>query len=376
MRARLERFFLAEWQRVSAWQLLLQPLSWLYWLIIRARHLCYRLGVFRIHAARVPIIVVGNISVGGTGKTPLVLALTKYLQQQNMRPGIVTRGYQNPHHNAPATMVMHVVPPTSLKTSVSDEAELLVKRSGAPVVIDQKRVDAIARLLNEHADTNVIVSDDGLQHTAMARDIEIAVIDGARGLGNGFLLPAGPLRESSARLVSVDCIILNNTNIGGQFEANMAENARQMAYLPKHIPTFAMTYGAEQFLRVSSMVNARSNIVHENALTIATFLTHCQGKKIAAIAGIGNPPRFFTHLVRLGLTLASTHAFPDHHAYQRQDIAAIDADIIIMTEKDAVKCVSFADQRLWQMQIDALLPDAFYQFMDEKIAHVTRSKAA
>jgi tetraacyldisaccharide 4'-kinase len=365
MRARLERFFLSEWQHASAWQLLLQPLSWLYWLIIAARHFGYRIGVFRTTHLTVPIIVVGNITVGGTGKTPVVLALAEHLKSRHIAPGIVTRGYQTATHNPPSGMVMHVVA-ASPHSQLSDEAMLLKSRCGAPVFCDRNRVNAVAALLAKHADTNIIISDDGLQHTAMARDIEIAVIDGARGLGNGYLLPAGPLRESAARLDTVDCIILNNTNIDGQFGANSAETARQMACLPKHVPTFAMTYGAEKFLPVSA--------ADQSPLIIAAFLSAHRDKKIVAIAGIGNPPRFFTHLARLGLTLASKHAFPDHHAYTRDEIAAIDADVILMTEKDAVKCVTFADARLWQMQISAILPEAFTQLIDEKINHVTRPK--
>ncbi len=380
MRAQLERFFLIEWQRASAWQLLLQPLSWLYWLIIAARRLCYRVGIFRTTRSPIPVIVVGNISAGGTGKTPVVLALTQYLQQQKHCPGIVTRGYLHPTNHAPPGMVMHVVAGVASAPQFSDEAKLLIKRSGVPLVQDKNRVAAIARLLNDNPSTNVIISDDGLQHTKMARDIEIVVIDGARGLGNGYLLPAGPLRESATRLASVDCIILNNTNIDGQFGANSAENARQMASYANHAPTFVMTYGAEQFSPVQMNLHGSAappsppSPLHN--LTVTAFVNHCVGKKIAAVAGIGNPPRFFTHLTRLGITLASTHAFSDHHAYTREDVATIDADIILMTEKDAVKCVTFADARLWQMQIDALLPDAFYNFIDEKFTHVTRSKTA
>jgi len=366
MRAKLEQFFLAEWQRVSEWQLLLRPLSGLYALIIALRHLMYHVGFFRTTPSSVPVIVVGNISVGGTGKTPVVLALTEHLKSRHMQPGIVTRGYKPAFDRRLPSTVIPVIPPADQVHDVSDELLLLSQRSGVPVVANKKRVSAITSLLAEHVDVNVIISDDGLQHAAMARDIEIAVIDGARGIGNGYLLPAGPLRESASRLKRVDCVIFNNTNIDGHFEANVAEKARQITSFIGSVPTFAMTYGAEAFSLVSKTRDAQ--------LTIAAFLSACDGKKIAAIAGIGNPARFFTHLRRLGITLTSTHAVSDHHAYTREDLTAIDADIILMTEKDAVKCTGFADTRLWQMQIEAILPVAFTQFIDEKLTHVTRPK--
>jgi len=380
MRAKFEQFFLAEWQRASAWQLFLRPVSWLYAAVVRLRSILYRVGIFRTTGSPVPVIVVGNISVGGTGKTPVVLALTEYLKSRHMQPGIVMRGYQL-NARDPSTKqkpASSKEPDSSKQRDISDEVLLLRQRSGVPVFADKKRVNAIASLLAEHADINIIITDDGLQHLAMARDIEIAVIDAARGLGNGYLLPAGPLRESVLRLKNVDCVIFNNTNIGGQFEANMAENTRQIKSLILSVPAFAMTYGAEAFSLVSHAPKSQ--------LTIAAFLDLSAGKKIAAIAGIGNPQRFFTHLAHLGISLNSTHAFSDHHAFSQQDLMVIDADIILMTEKDAVKCVVLVDagdaadaahtmhQQLWQMQIDAILPAAFTQFIDEKLSHVTRPK--
>jgi tetraacyldisaccharide 4'-kinase len=411
MRAKLEDFFQREWQRRSRWQIVLQPLSWLFWLLSATRRRLFSLGVFRTTRARVPVIVVGNITVGGTGKTPAVLALVTMLKSAGMKPGIVTRGYAKPAHHPPPGTVIHVVPKSSTYTApLSDEAMLLAQRSGVPVMVDANRVAAIDALLAKHPDVNVIISDDGLQHYAMGRDIEIAVVS---GFGNGYLQPAGPLREGVWRLATVDAIILNNTNKDADFQAKMAETARQTGtsnigtsknlkktVIPakagiqpfvtsmnydglgpglrrddgvirsSHTPTFAMTYGDEQFSSVCT-----TNTVKDSSLNIAAFTAQTNNKKIAAVAGIGNPERFFTHLERLGITLHSRHAFGDHHAYQASDLSAIDADIILMTEKDAVKCVSFADARLWQMQITANLPDTFYELIQQKINHVARPKA-
>ncbi len=376
MRAGLEAFFLRQWQqRRSLWQILLLPLSWLFTLVSIVRIVLFKTGALHTHKARVPVIVVGNISVGGTGKTPVVLALTKHLSQQR-KPGIVTRGYQLEG---------------GTNATPGDEAILLAARTGVPVVANAKRAAAVETLLAQHGEVNVVVSDDGLQHYALARDIEIAVVDGARGFGNGYLLPAGPLRESVSRLQLMDCIVLNNTNIDGGFEAKMPEDGRQMDVFKNAArgggaqerefspPVFVMTYGNEIFFPVNDQPHTnhpQSPAVTQHPQTLTTFLPHTQTKRIAAIAGIGNPERFFTHLERLGVTLNSRHAFPDHHAFTPSDFANIQADIILMTEKDAVKCAAFADARMWQMQIDAILPDAFYTFIDEKLNHVTRSQAA
>jgi tetraacyldisaccharide 4'-kinase len=423
MRAKLEVFFQREWQRRSLWQIVLQPLSWLFWLLSATRRQLFSMGIFRATRARVPVIVVGNITVGGTGKTPAVLALVTMLKSAGMKPGIVTRGYAKSIRNPPPGTVIHVVPPTPLyATGFSDEAQLLAQRSGAPVMAAANRVAAIDALLTKHPDVNIIISDDGLQHYAMGRDIEIAVVG---GFGNGYLQPAGPLREGAWRLATVDAIILNNTNKDEDFQAKMAETASQTGTLNSDtspnenalrqaqgerqgsnqktvrgelvephlstnasdeidalrqaqgergradVPTFVMTYGDEQFSSVCT-----ANTATTTSLDIAAFKLQTNNKKIAAVAGIGNPERFFTHLERLGITLHSRHAFGDHHAYQASDLSAIKADIILMTEKDAVKCVSFADARLWQMQITAKLPDTFYDFIQQKINHVARPKIA
>ena len=357
MRASLERFFLSEWQRASGWQILLRPLSWLFALLTALRRGLYQIGLLRTHHIGVPVVVVGNISVGGTGKTPVVLALVQALRARGFTPGIITRGY-------------------AASEGISDEAELLAKRSGAPLVADAARMRAAKALIAAHPQVDVIISDDGMQHYALARDVEIAVVDGARGVDNGYLLPAGPLRELPARLQGVDALVLNveNPNIHGHFQLKTPENARQMASfdissMAGETPRYQMQYGLERFLALHD----------SNTLSAAAFISANSGKRIAAIAGIGHPPRFFAHLASLGIALSSTYAFPDHHAYSLADLAQIDADLILMTEKDAVKCHAFVGKLqapLWQMQIDALLSDPFFDFIAAKIHNVTRSQTA
>jgi tetraacyldisaccharide 4'-kinase len=383
MRVTLERFFQREWQRTSAWQLLLRPVSWLFAVLAALRRMLYRVGIFSSWRAAVPVIVVGNISVGGTGKTPVVLALVNALRRAGFSPGIVTRGY------------------ATGRTTFSDEAALLIARSGAPLVTNRNRAAAARALLAIHPKVDVIISDDGLQHLALQRDIEICVVDAARGLGNGQLLPAGSLRETAERLTTVTAIVYNETGLGAgiaaasekisnpfigeHFQAKMSEIARQTASLIESssdsasldaVPVFAMRYANERFDRLR-----QEGVAAETDLDCAAFLSQVTEKsaappRIAAIAGIGHPERFFAGLRALGIPIATMVAFADHHDYTLADLAAIDADILLMTEKDAVKCVAFSQslpgKSLWQMRVDAVLPDHFYTFIAARVRHVAR----
>ena len=342
----MEAWFIKQWQRNGPWQILLRPVSWLFLLLVMLRRAAYRLGWLKVSNVGVPVIMVGNINVGGTGKTPLVLALVEALTRHGKHCGIVTRGYQ-PGANVPTAEVVQVVPTGGGAGSPSDEATLLARRSGVPVYTAANRVQAARTLLRNHGQVDVIISDDGLQHYALQRDIEICVIDSARGLGNGALLPAGPLREPASRLDEVDAIIVN-----------LAANVTDVKNYAATTPAFEMTLANEIFINLKS---GRSIGVTE---AIALF----QGLRIHALAGIGNPQRFFAHLVRLGLAPNRTQPFPDHHDYQSSDMPGIDAGIILMTEKDAVKCGSFADERMWYMRIDALLPNKFIELVLQKLS--------
>ena len=356
----MEAWLTSEWQRSSPWQFILRPISWLFLALTKIRRGAYASGWLKSHSVGVPVIIVGNISVGGTGKTPLVLALVEALTKHGKHCGIVTRGYHQ-HSNDETIKVMHVLPTNPDSTVRSDEATMLARRSGVPVYAGANRVEAARALLRNHSEVDVIISDDGLQHYALQRDIEICVIDGTRGLGNGRLLPAGPLREPAARLNVVDAIVVNrNAGNGG----NTAVEC-----FPAATPSFDMTLANELFINLKT----QQRVERKDAL--GAF----RGKRIHALAGTGHPQRFFSHLVTLGLELTATRAFPDHHHYQMSDLPGNEAGIILMTEKDAVKCDSFADNRMWFMRVDAMLPNDFTDFVLKKLIHkkarhVTRSE--
>ncbi len=354
MRAQFEAFMVREWQRGSIWQVVLRPLSWLFASVTAIRRFCFRVGISKITNAGVPVIIVGNISAGGTGKTPLVIAVAELLEKSNRHPGVVTRGYRQssmpPRTFAAPVPVLNPQPGT---ITASDEAMLMSQRLAAPVFANPNRVAAVAALLKRYPETDVIISDDGLQHYRLGRDIEIAVVDGARGFGNEHLIPAGPLRESAARLKTVDCIVVNGMpTIGLDLEQ----------YGP---PVFRMNLGRETFRKLAAT----------EGISLEEFQSQIFGKKIHAVAGIGNPQRFFDHLERLGLRCAATHPFSDHHAFTQAELTLPDADIILMTEKDAVKCKAFADERMFAMRVDAILPPEFDHFILQHLTAIAAAKS-
>ena len=353
----MEAWLIHQWQRTSPWQILLRPVSWLYRFLTAIRRVAFRIGLLKSHSAGVPVIIVGNVTVGGSGKTPLVLALAEALTMRGMHCGIVTRGYQRGAAASTAN-VTHVLPENAQSPLAGDEATLLARRSGVPVYAGARRSDTARTLLRNHPEVDVIIGDDGLQHYALRRDIEICVVDGARGLGNGELLPAGPLREPAARLNTVSAVVFNGK--GGHATRNIAA-----------IPTFEMTLANEFFI----------NLKTDQCIDARTALAAFRGNRLHALAGTGHPQRFFAHLSGLGFAPVVTQPFPDHHSYRETDMPGPDADIILMTEKDAVKCGSFADERMWFMRIDAILPTELVDFVVNKLEHrkpanVTRSEAS
>jgi tetraacyldisaccharide 4'-kinase len=294
------------------------------------RRALYKAGVFMSYRLPVPVIVVGNITAGGTGKTPLVLWLCDFLREKGYEPGIVSRGYGGRGQ----TMEVRE---SSAPDIAGDEPVLLARRSRCPVWIGRDRVAAARALIAANPGCNVIVADDGLQHYRLQRDFEIAVVDGSRGTGNGLPLPAGPLRETTKRLAQVDAIVVT----GNSFSP------------PASAVSFAMALDGNEFR------NLLNPAFHQEA---GAFL----GKRVHAVAGIGNPARFFDHLQRLGLSFAA-HAFPDHHAYSRTDLDFGDAEAIIMTEKDAIKCVQFARENHWVLPVDARVEAALGTLIHEKL---------
>tara|TARA_B100000989_G_scaffold256873_1_gene206219 strand:- start:36453 stop:37427 length:975 start_codon:yes stop_codon:yes gene_type:complete len=305
------------WYRTSLLGYLLAPLGFVFVLVGKCRRLCYRLGLKQVYRAPVPVIVVGNIHFGGTGKTPLVIALANYLKRQGLKPAIVSRGYSGKSKQYPC-----VVTQKSDPLVVGDEPCLMARRTDCPIVIDPVRPNAIQHVI-EHFQANVIISDDGLQHYAMARDIEIAVIDGQRWFGNGFCLPAGPLREPVSRLKQVDFTVVN----GGSTRY--------------HGQSYLMQLRAEQLRRVDGT---------DTIAEVGGF----RDTTVHAVAGIGHPERFFLTLESMGIRV-QRHPFPDHHHFIPSDILFNDTAPVIMTEKDAVKCWNFANDNCWYLPVTAEL---------------------
>ena len=328
--------------RIAPLLQLLRPLAWLFGAVVAIRRRLYRSGILRTVRVAVPVVIVGNISVGGTGKTPLVEALVVALQKRGRHPGIVSRGYGR------ATEDVRAVRSGDDPRLTGDEP-LLLARTGAPTWVGSDRVQAAQAMLRANTDVDSIVADDGLQHYALARDVEIVVIDGARELGNGLLLPAGPLREPPSRLRSVDAIV---TLVA---DARSPRTATALA-------SGAMTRSPRNFVMVHEP-QAFENLVDAEREFEPAML---RDPKTVAIAGIANPDRFFDALRRQGFRGRAV-AFPDHHRYTRDDVAFPGASAVLMTAKDAVKCRAFADTRMWTMPIRARIDDALVELVLEKI---------
>jgi tetraacyldisaccharide 4'-kinase len=260
---------------------------------------------------------VGNITVGGTGKTPLVIWIANYLHQAGYKPGIISRGYGGKARSWPQQ-----VRPDADPVMVGDEAVVISRRTGCPMAVGPDRI-ADGQALLKYANIDVIISDDGLQHYALERTVEIAVIDGIRRFGNGFCLPAGPLRELRSRLDEVDCRVTNGVAAQGEI---------------------AMRYQSDKVI----------NLVSGEERRMSDF----KNQPVNAIAGIGNPDRFFNFIRASGIR-SNTRAYPDHHLYTADDIAFPDNEVLFMTEKDAVKCQRFARENWWYMPVDAVLPEDF-----------------
>jgi tetraacyldisaccharide 4'-kinase len=323
------------WYDSHPLSILLAPLGWLFSLAAAARRYAYRAGLLRSEKMPVPVIVVGNITVGGTGKTPLVIYVAEALRQAGHRPGVVSRGYGGRAATWPQTVTADSDP-----VMVGDEPVLIARRAGCPVAVAPRRAAAVGRLLAEY-DCDVIVCDDGLQHYPLARDIEIAVVDGARRLGNGRCLPAGPLREPPARLRTVDLVVVNGGDSSDRCVMHLTGN---MAFPVRD-----------------------SNGACE--------LGEWRGSTVHGVAGIGNPERFFVHLRSHGLNVVE-HPFPDHHRFDSADLRFGDELPVIMTEKDAIKCRSFAHPRLWYVPVDARLDAACEQQLRQLLARVMQQGAA
>jgi tetraacyldisaccharide 4'-kinase len=315
--------------RLTALTAALFPLSLVYRGVVSLRRALFNQAVLSRARMPVPVVIVGNVAVGGTGKTPLVIALAHALAARGWHPGLLSRGY-----GAGSTAVREVAPNAGAD-DVGDEP-LLLARTGFPVFIGAQRAAAARALLAVHPGCDVLLCDDGLQHYALDRDVEIVVVDATRGMGNGLVLPAGPLREPVSRLAGVDAIVL-------QGSGNVPRGSRE----------FAMRLAGDRFVRIN-----------DESITAGAESFRSEG--VHAVAGIGNPARFFADLRAKGVT-ATCHAFPDHYRYTEADLDFAGASAILMTEKDAVKCARFADDRLWSLPVKAIIEPALVALVEEKL---------
>jgi len=404
------------WYRITPLHLILFPISLVFRVLVALRRELYRSGILTSHQLLLPVIVVGNISVGGTGKTPLTLALAQQLIERGWHPLIVSRGYGRTI-SSPQPVSL-----SSTTAQVGDEPLLMAQRDICPVWVGADRVATARAALQAHPQCDVVLCDDGLQHYRLQRDAEIAVIDGARGFGNGLMLPAGPLREPVSRLQTVDAVVVNvqarnpryalphpnplpeipspqSSPASGESEARGAEpdERERQLLIPANesLREFQFDGGnaatSEELLMeplairlgckkapAKSLVMAGHPGQYAMRLTGAVFYNLLNPGQVAtpadfhkpnnhAVAGIGHPQRYFQHLETLGIPF-TPHAFPDHHPYRAADLSFTDCDALLLTEKDAVKCAAFADARYWVLRVDAQIDPALIDHILRKIA--------
>ncbi|AOR65019.1 tetraacyldisaccharide 4'-kinase [Pectobacterium wasabiae] len=319
------------WSGQSRLYWLLLPLAWLYGFITFLIRQSYRLGWRKRWRSPVPVVVVGNLTAGGNGKTPVVIWLVEQLQRKGYRVGVVSRGYGGKAERYPLLLDASV---TTMQAG--DEPVLIFQRTGAPVAVSPRRRDAVSALLARNS-LDVVITDDGLQHYALARDIELVVIDGVRRFGNGWWLPAGPMREREYRLASVDAVIVN----GGTPRTG----------------EMGMTLTASMAVNLLSGESRSLSLLHD----------------VVAMAGIGHPPRFFATLRDAGVSIAREVAFADHQSYQPAQLESLTQDAaqpLLMTEKDAVKCRAFAKDNWWYLPVDAVLAEPHGTQLLDKLENV------
>ncbi|MEQ1591879.1 MAG: tetraacyldisaccharide 4'-kinase [Thiobacillaceae bacterium] len=321
----------SRWTRLTLPSLLLLPVAGLFAFVVWMRRLAYRRSWRPSFAVGVPVVIVGNITAGGSGKTPLVIWLVNWLSQHGYRPGVVSRGYGG---SAMGAVEVHT---QSDPAVVGDEPLLIHYKTSAPVVVGRDRVQAARTLLARHPGIDIIVADDGLQHYRLHRDLELAVLDARSGLGNGLPLPAGPLREPASRLETVDALV------------QIRRGDTPVNNLP------VASYQAEFALGKAYALTQPDHKVDIVDLPSSDWL---------AATGIGQPQGFFDMLTRLGWDFR-TKIFSDHHRYQADDIPA--AARVVMTEKDAVKCLAFAQPDWWALELEARPEAAFIQFLEDRL---------
>lgn len=314
---------------------LLLPLAALFALLSGLRRRLFRLGALRTERLPVPVVIVGNIAVGGSGKTPVVDWLVEILRAAGFRPGVVSRGYGG------RVETVALVPADGDPAYYGDEPILLARLTGCPLAVGADRPAAARALLSAHPECDVIISDDGMQHYRLGRDVEIAVLDEAT-LGNRWSMPAGPLREGVSRLREVDVVIAHGALSSAMGEALAGR------------PVFAMHLEGDRFCRLDD-----SETCPPEAF---------RGRRVHAIAGIGRPERFFAQLRAMGLDVVP-HPFPDHHRFTAGDLVFAPGEPKVMTSKDAVKCASFATPDAWEFPVRAHIAPGAAERILEKLAH-------
>ena len=319
-----------QYYKKSSWILLLLPISFIYYLIILIRGWAYNIGFCKTIKINVPVVVVGNINIGGTGKTPLVIWLLEKLLKIGLKPGLISRGYKS-NANLPQEVFED-----SDVINVGDEALMIKLRLGLPVFVGKRKTDVAKALLKSHPEINILISDDGLQHLKLFRDFEILVVDGVRKFGNNFLLPAGPLREGVSRIKEVDAVVLNDGK----------EN------FPSY-PSYKMVCHGSKLV---------SCINNSNIRDADTFLD----RDVIALTGIGNPESFFKQLTNTGMQF-NKKIFNDHHLFTESDFQYFKDFNIVMTEKDAVKCKKFARSNFWYLPINADVDEKLFKKLIKKL---------
>lgn len=327
---------------------LLQPLSALTGVIVACKKYRYRRRPELIIRSRHPVVVIGNIYVGGTGKTPVVIALVQALTARGWRPGVISRGY-GARRNAQARAGRGDLDPDNF----GDEPAFIAKATGVPVAVHAQRVLALEALQQSYPEVDIIIADDGLQHLALGRDIEIVVQD-SRGVGNGRLLPSGPLREPPERLASVD-VLITNLEPGRTAPGALPIAARQLT----------MSLAPTQLMQLAT----------ELTLDWAVWKSRHARTSTAAVAGIGQPERFFSMLRACGINLIQTVCLPDHASFDPSPFGAVPADLILITAKDAVKCTHINDERIWVVNVEPEFSDASWlDELHEKLVAIEKAK--
>ena len=325
----LETLIEKVWYSKNIFSLLLSPLSLIYISIIYLRYTLYQLGLISITKINVPTIVIGNIIAGGTGKTPLVIWLAKHFKDKGFLPGIVSRGYGGTYLSN-----IELVKPTSNPLLVGDEPVIIARNTNCPVVVAKIRAKGAKELVEKY-NCNIILCDDGMQHYSLARDIEIAVIDGQRRFGNNYCFPAGPLREPKSRIFKADLIV-------SKYNARTCEHKMDYTY---------------------------HQLVSLNELSKTIPISDLHGMTVHAIAGINNPDHFFSYLRSHKLELI-IHKFPDHYSYTEDDVKFDDNFPVVMTEKDAVKCLNYSSDKHWYIPISAELSKSFVCDLDKLMGKI------